>query len=291
MTKEEIARAKELDLLTYFKLVEPGNLKLVGKEYRHKVHSSLTISKDSLWCWHCIGLRGRTALKYLIDVEKIPYVEAVREINRIQGGVVHSSQPVSLPQPHAEPEAPRDFKLPEPDTNSYSAMAYLRGRCIHPNVLALSTIPVTVLTVSPTLLIPSPRPFRKSELKVSPRLRIALPRELVWSLKSPIEVFMSENPCFTSSLMLLTDVLVIFSRSLQTDLNSLVMPSRPFISPVRMPDASPLAADRTLLVLPLIVEAKPLTTDFTLSPMSPTGVFRLVFMEPDNVLTALTTLS
>ena len=112
MTKEEIAWAKELDLLTYFKLVEPGNLKLVGKEYRHKVHSSLTISKDSLWCWHCIGLRGRTALKYLIDVEKVPYVEAVREINRIQGGVVHFSQPVSLPQPRAEPEAPRDFKLP-----------------------------------------------------------------------------------------------------------------------------------------------------------------------------------
>lgn len=80
VTKEEITRAKELDLLTYFKLVEPGNLKLVGKEYRHKVHSSLTISKDSLWCWHCIGLRGRTALKYLIDVEKVPYVEAVREM-------------------------------------------------------------------------------------------------------------------------------------------------------------------------------------------------------------------
>lgn len=136
VTKEEIALAKELDLLTYFKLVEPGNLKLVGKEYRHKVHSSLTISKDSLWCWHCIGLRGRTALKYLIDVEKVPYVEAVREINRIQGGVVHSSQPVSLPQPRAEPEAPRDFKLPKPDANSYAAMAYLRGRCIHPNVLA-----------------------------------------------------------------------------------------------------------------------------------------------------------
>ena len=136
MTKEEIARAKELALLTYFKLVEPGNLKLVGKEYRHKVHSSLTISKDSLWCWHCIGLRGRTALKYLIDVEKVPYVEAVREINRIQGGVVRSSQPVSLPQPRAEPEVPRTFTLPEPDTNNYSAMAYLRGRCIHPNVLA-----------------------------------------------------------------------------------------------------------------------------------------------------------
>lgn len=140
VTKEEIARAKELDLLTYFKLVEPGNLKLVGKEYRHKVHSSLTISKDSLWCWHCIGLRGRTALKYLIDVEKVPYVEAVREINRIQGGVVHSSQPVSLPQPRAKPEAPRDFKLPQRNFYGYPKRRrgcaggdihrlYLRRRC------------------------------------------------------------------------------------------------------------------------------------------------------------------
>lgn len=91
MTKEEITRAKELDLLTYFKLIEPGNLKLVGKEYRHKVHSSLTISKDSLWCWHCIGLRGRTALKYLIDVEKVPYVEAVREIPKEEVQFIHDA--------------------------------------------------------------------------------------------------------------------------------------------------------------------------------------------------------
>lgn len=91
VTKEEITRAKELDLLTYFKLIEPGNLKLVGKEYRHKVHSSLTISKDSLWCWHCIGLRGRTALKYLIDVEKVPYVEAVREIPKEEVQFIHDA--------------------------------------------------------------------------------------------------------------------------------------------------------------------------------------------------------
>lgn len=131
MTKEEIARAKELDLLTYFKLVEPGNLKLVGKEYRHKVHSSLTISKDSLWCWHCIGLRGRTALKYLIDVEKVPYVEAVREINRIQGGVVHSSPPVSLPQPRAEPEAPRDFKLPDGYQSMLRSIRDSKVNCVY----------------------------------------------------------------------------------------------------------------------------------------------------------------
>ena len=45
VTKEEIARAKELDLLTYFKLVEPSNLKLVGKEYRHKVHRSCALNR------------------------------------------------------------------------------------------------------------------------------------------------------------------------------------------------------------------------------------------------------
>ena len=33
---EQITQAKELDLLTYFKLVEPGNLKLVGKQYPPK---------------------------------------------------------------------------------------------------------------------------------------------------------------------------------------------------------------------------------------------------------------
>lgn len=158
VTKEEIAQAKELDLLTYFKLVEPSNLKLVGKEYRHKVHSSLTISKDSLWCWHCIGLRGRTALKYLIDVEKVPYVEAVREINRIQGGVVHSSQPVSLPQPRAEPEAPRDFKLPKPDANSYDVSA----RALYPPQC--------------TDVLPQGGHFVPDELQKSPELRICRAR-------------------------------------------------------------------------------------------------------------------
>lgn len=82
MTKEEIVRAKELDLLTYFKLVEPGNLKLVGKEYRHKVHSSLTISKDSLWCWHCIGLRQLVTETESRIADLIAELEIVRKTNQ-----------------------------------------------------------------------------------------------------------------------------------------------------------------------------------------------------------------
>lgn len=54
-------------------------------------------------------------------------MEAVREINRIQGGVVHSSQSVSLPQPRAEPEAPRDFKLPSPQNRPLSGQRQCRA--------------------------------------------------------------------------------------------------------------------------------------------------------------------
>lgn len=36
MTKEEITRAKELDLLTYFKLIEPGNGRMVRQGNMNK---------------------------------------------------------------------------------------------------------------------------------------------------------------------------------------------------------------------------------------------------------------
>ena len=159
-------------MLTYFKLVEPGNLKLVGKEYRHKVHSSLTISKDSLWCWHCIGLRGRTALKYLIDVEKVPYVEAVREINRIQGGVVHSSQPVSLPQPCAVStpmcwrSAARRAFCTRP-ASKITRTAYLSGATLR--VLRKAAVYVAVRSCNSGVIFPEVRRFTRSTYR--PALR------------------------------------------------------------------------------------------------------------------------
>ena len=51
VTKEEIARAKELDLLTYFKLVEPGNLKLGNplSAFRHKQDSTLVAEQTAIF--------------------------------------------------------------------------------------------------------------------------------------------------------------------------------------------------------------------------------------------------
>ena len=61
----------------------------------------------------------------------------MREINRIQGGVRPSFQPVKTPPHPAEKKPAKEFKLPRPDKNNYAATVYLRKRCIHPNVLTV----------------------------------------------------------------------------------------------------------------------------------------------------------
>lgn len=53
---ELVAKAKEMDLLTYLKNYEPGQLvKLSGGEYCTKEHDSLKISNGK-WCWWSRGI-------------------------------------------------------------------------------------------------------------------------------------------------------------------------------------------------------------------------------------------
>ena len=136
VTEQEIAQAKQMNLYQYMQLCEPDNFKPEGPgQFRHKGHSSLTFAADGSWTYFKTKATGRTALNYLMAVEGVSFVEAVREINRIQGGVHPSFQPVKAPPPPAEKKPAKDFRLPRPDKNNYAATAYLRKRCIHPNVL------------------------------------------------------------------------------------------------------------------------------------------------------------
>ena len=138
VTEQEIAQAKQMNLYQYMQLCEPDNFKPEGPgQFRHKGHSSLTFAEDGSWTYFKTKATGRTALNYLIAVEGVSFVEAVREINRIQGGVRPSFQPVKAPPPPAEKKPAKEFKLPKPDKNNYAATAYLRKRCIHPNVLTV----------------------------------------------------------------------------------------------------------------------------------------------------------
>ena len=112
VTEQEIAQAKQMNLYQYMQLCEPDNFKPEGPgQFRHKGHSSLTFAEDGSWTYFKTKATGRTALNYLIAVEGVSFVEAVREINRIQGGVRPSFQPVKTPPPPAEKKTAKEFKI------------------------------------------------------------------------------------------------------------------------------------------------------------------------------------
>ena len=77
---EDIAKAKEMDLLTYLRNYEPQELVHVsGNTYCTREHDSLRISNGK-WCWFSQGIGGRSALDYLIKVKGIPFTEAAEII-------------------------------------------------------------------------------------------------------------------------------------------------------------------------------------------------------------------
>lgn len=68
VSKEQIAAAREMDLLTYLQYFEPEELiHFSGNTYTTRSHNSLKISNGK-WCWWSQGIGGRSALDYLIKV-------------------------------------------------------------------------------------------------------------------------------------------------------------------------------------------------------------------------------
>lgn len=126
VTEQEIAQAKQMNLYQYMQLCEPDNFKPEGPgQFRHKGHSSLTFAEDGSWTYFKTKATGRTALNYLIAVEGVSFVEAVREINRIQGGVRPSFQPVKTPPHPAEKKPAKEFKLPNIVVNTIVAARFI----------------------------------------------------------------------------------------------------------------------------------------------------------------------
>lgn len=82
VSPEEIAQAREMDLLTYLQNYEPYELVHVsGNTYSTKTHDSLKISNGK-WMWFSRGFGGRSALDYLIKVKGYSFIDAVRTINK-----------------------------------------------------------------------------------------------------------------------------------------------------------------------------------------------------------------
>ena len=126
---EVVAKAKEMDLLTYLKNYEPGELvHFGGSTYCTRTHDSLKISNGK-WCWFSRGIGGKTALDYLIKVREIPFTEAVEMIV----GQAAAHPPTYEPAP--KKYAPKVLLLPPASRCATHAVSYLSGRGIDSEVI------------------------------------------------------------------------------------------------------------------------------------------------------------
>ena len=121
---EVVAQAREMDLLTYLKNYEPGELvRFSSNTYCTREHDSLKISNGK-WCWFSRGIGGRTALDYLIKVKEIPFTEAVEMI------VGHAAVQPPVREPPPKKQEEKVLLLPQASRCATHAVSYLSQRGI-----------------------------------------------------------------------------------------------------------------------------------------------------------------
>ena len=92
---EQLARAREMDLLTYLRCCEPDELVSAGgNAYATKSHDSLKISNGK-WYWWSRGVGGSNALDYLTTVRELLLPDAVQRVLSA-AGVPQAEPGVSL---------------------------------------------------------------------------------------------------------------------------------------------------------------------------------------------------
>lgn len=125
LSENQIKAARQVTLLDYLLRHEPDLVVRVGNAYRTpKGHSSLTISADGTkWHWFAGQVGGRSALDYLVKVEKLPFREAVERIHADAG-----LPPLNRPPPVEQPAT--SFVLPKAASSPDRVIRYLTGRGI-----------------------------------------------------------------------------------------------------------------------------------------------------------------
>ena len=130
VTKEQIARAKEWDLLSYLRTYEPDELVKSGPhEYCTRTHDSLKISNGK-WHWYSRGIGGRTALDYLIHVERTPFVRAVETLCGDRAVLARQTELEGADR------SQKPFTLPEAAFCPSSVVPYLQRRGIDTEIIA-----------------------------------------------------------------------------------------------------------------------------------------------------------
>ena len=128
LSKDQIAIAREMDLLTYLRCFEPQELVHIGgNTYATRTHDSLKISNGK-WCWWSRNIGGTNALDYLTRVEGLSFLDAVQ---RILGELPRVP---SVPK-QAAPPAKTEFALPPRHADNRRVFSYLRSRGIDAEII------------------------------------------------------------------------------------------------------------------------------------------------------------
>ena len=132
VSEEQIARARELDLLSYLQAYEPGELKPDGPgRFTTVTHGSLVISNGK-WRWNRGQVGGVSALDYLMKVRGMGFVTAVEHLTgeRAQTAKIHQEAAKLRP-----PIPKWTFYPPRPHRYATGAVSYLQSRGISPEVI------------------------------------------------------------------------------------------------------------------------------------------------------------
>lgn len=125
--KEIVKKAKEIDLLTYFMNYNPSELVNKGAgTYSLKSHDSVIIS-NGLWHRFSTNEAGKTALDYLIKVEKMTLQEAVRTI--LNRDITNYAKPMYTNN------MPKRIVIPEKAATNKEVIEYLKNRGIDETII------------------------------------------------------------------------------------------------------------------------------------------------------------
>ncbi len=130
-TQEQIAKAKEIDLLTYLQSYNPNELVYDSRNTFHtRTHDSLKIN-NGMWYWFSRGIGGKTALEYLIQVEEFSFTDAVSHLIN-QKGLEKRYIPK---QELTEKEKIDRLDLPKKSLYNDKVISYLQSRGISKNII------------------------------------------------------------------------------------------------------------------------------------------------------------
>ena len=127
-SKDEIARAKQIDLYSYLKNKNPDELVYFSRgTYTTREHDSLKIS-NGMWYWFSKGIGGKSALDYLIQVKDYSFTDAMAEV------LGYLNEPVKYQYTEKKKEN-IELQLPEKNENNDKAISYLKSRGIDEDII------------------------------------------------------------------------------------------------------------------------------------------------------------